>query len=159
MPRLLKPAHPRAHAPQQEKPRQWEARVPQRTVAPHLLQLEKTQEQQQRPSAKWINKYIFFNAERVQRKQKQTCGVKKKKIPRAECIQSHTHIPLEPEWQPCDPTSHQSWGAFLQVMYCLFMNCNQISIAIRPAICRALCYMLGNRCEQSMRGWSSHIIE
>ena len=29
---LLKPAHPRASAPQQKKPAQWEARAPQRTA-------------------------------------------------------------------------------------------------------------------------------
>ena len=36
-PQLLKPAHPRAHALQQEKPPQWEARAPQWRVAsaPH----------------------------------------------------------------------------------------------------------------------------
>ena len=34
MPQLLKPAAPRARAPQQEKLRQWEARAPQWRVAP-----------------------------------------------------------------------------------------------------------------------------
>ena len=41
MPQLLKPGHPRAHALQQEKPPQWEARAPQRRVAPAHRQLEK----------------------------------------------------------------------------------------------------------------------
>ena len=40
-PQLLKPV-PRARAPQQEKPPQWEA---------HALQLEKARAQQQRPNA------------------------------------------------------------------------------------------------------------
>ena len=41
---------PRAPAPQQEKPPQWEARTLQRKVAP-ALQLEKAHVQQQRPNA------------------------------------------------------------------------------------------------------------
>ena len=39
-----------AHAMQQEKPLQWEARVPQRRVAPRSLQLEKAHAQQRRPN-------------------------------------------------------------------------------------------------------------
>ena len=41
----------RARAPQQEKPLQWEAHEPQRSIAPRSLQLEKARAQQQRPSA------------------------------------------------------------------------------------------------------------
>ena len=37
---LLKPVHPRARAPQQEKPPQWEVRAPQLQNCPHSLQLE-----------------------------------------------------------------------------------------------------------------------
>ena len=33
---LLKPEHPRAHAPKQEKPPKWEARVPQLESGPTL---------------------------------------------------------------------------------------------------------------------------
>ena len=48
---------PRTRAPQQEKPPQWEARAPQRRVAPACLQLEKAIVQQQRPNtAKTKNK-------------------------------------------------------------------------------------------------------
>ena len=39
---LRKPARPRAHAPQQEKPLQWEAWVPQLDSSPYSLQLEKS---------------------------------------------------------------------------------------------------------------------
>ena len=46
---LLKPEHPRACAPQQEKPPQWEARAPQRRVDPLSPQLEKACVQQWRP--------------------------------------------------------------------------------------------------------------
>ena len=42
---------PRAHAPQQEKPPQWEARAPQQRVAPARHNLEKACVQQQRPDA------------------------------------------------------------------------------------------------------------
>ena len=48
---------PRAHAPQQEKPPQWEALIPQWRVAPHSLQLEKACTQQWRPSTA-KNKYF-----------------------------------------------------------------------------------------------------
>ena len=41
---------PRARAPQQEKPPQWEAHAPQQRVAPCSLQLEKAHAQQQRPN-------------------------------------------------------------------------------------------------------------
>ena len=41
---------PRARAPQQEKPPQWEAHAPQRRVAPPSLQLEKARAQQRRPN-------------------------------------------------------------------------------------------------------------
>ena len=46
---------PRARAPQQEKPPQWEACAPQQRVAPARRQLEKAHEQQQRPNTA-INK-------------------------------------------------------------------------------------------------------
>ena len=65
-PQLLSPratateAHvPRARAPQQEKPLQWEACVPQQRVAPRSPQLEKACAQQRGPNAaknKQINK-------------------------------------------------------------------------------------------------------
>ena len=42
---------PRAHAPQQEKPLQWEAHALQRRVAPRSPQLEKAHTQQWRPNA------------------------------------------------------------------------------------------------------------
>ena len=42
---------PRARAPQQEKPPQWEASTLQRRVAPPSPQLEKAGAQQQRPNA------------------------------------------------------------------------------------------------------------
>ena len=42
---------PTARAPQWEKPPRWEARAPQRRVAPHLPQLGKAQAQQRRPNA------------------------------------------------------------------------------------------------------------
>ena len=42
---------PRARALQQEEPPQWEAHIQQQRVAPHSLQLEKAQVQQQRPNA------------------------------------------------------------------------------------------------------------
>ena len=42
---------PRAHAPQQEKPPQWEACTPQRRVAPCSPQLEKARAQQWRPNS------------------------------------------------------------------------------------------------------------
>jgi len=45
--KLLKPA-PRACAPQQEKPRQWEACVPQADRSPCSPQIEKARMQQQR---------------------------------------------------------------------------------------------------------------
>ena len=41
---------PRAHAPQQKKPPQWEARAPQQST-PRSPQLEKAHVQQQRPHA------------------------------------------------------------------------------------------------------------
>ena len=41
---------PRDRAPQQEKPLQWEARAPQRRVAPRSPQLEKARTQQRRPN-------------------------------------------------------------------------------------------------------------
>ena len=37
---------PRAHAPQQEKPLQWEAHAPQLASSPYSLQLEKAHAQQ-----------------------------------------------------------------------------------------------------------------
>ena len=40
---LLKTAHPRAQAPQQEKPQQWGTRASQLESCPHLPQLEKCQ--------------------------------------------------------------------------------------------------------------------
>ena len=58
VPQLLSPhaafteAHaPRARAPQQEKPPQWEARAPQWRVAPAQQNLEKAHAQQRRPNA------------------------------------------------------------------------------------------------------------
>ena len=42
---------PRARAPQQEKPPQWEACAPQQSVAPARRQLEKAHAQQRRPNA------------------------------------------------------------------------------------------------------------
>ena len=54
---LLKPACPRACAPQQEKPPQWEAWALQLKSNPHSWQLEKTHVQQWRPSTA-KNKYI-----------------------------------------------------------------------------------------------------
>ena len=48
---LLKPADPRAHALQQEKPLQWQTRTPQLESRPHSLQPEKARVQQPRPSA------------------------------------------------------------------------------------------------------------
>ena len=47
---------PRARAPQQEKPPQWEARAPQPRVAPPSSQLEKARAQQQWPNAAKNNK-------------------------------------------------------------------------------------------------------
>ena len=47
---LPKPVDPRAHAPQQEKPPQWEACTPQLESSPYSPQLEKDHKQQQRPS-------------------------------------------------------------------------------------------------------------
>jgi len=44
------PQVPRACAPQQEKPPQWETQAPQLESSPCSLQLEKVQVQQQRPS-------------------------------------------------------------------------------------------------------------
>ena len=43
--------HPRARAPQQEKPLLWEACAPQLESSPHLLQLEKALAQWVRPRA------------------------------------------------------------------------------------------------------------
>ena len=40
------PACPRAHAPQQEKPPQWEVWAPQPESSPHSLQLEKALKRQ-----------------------------------------------------------------------------------------------------------------
>ena len=59
---LLKPAGPRAHALQQEKPPQWETRTPQLESRPHSLQLEKACVQQPRPSAA---KYKTEKKERI----------------------------------------------------------------------------------------------
>ena len=59
---LLKPADPRAHALQQEKPPQWETRTPQLESRPHSLQLEKACVQQPRPSAA---KYKTEKKERI----------------------------------------------------------------------------------------------
>ena len=42
---------PRARAPQQEKPPQWEAHTPQRRVAPTRRSLEKARARQWRPNA------------------------------------------------------------------------------------------------------------
>ena len=39
---LLKPVSPRIHAPQQEKPLQWDAQAPQLESNPHLPQPEKS---------------------------------------------------------------------------------------------------------------------
>ena len=41
---------PKAHAPQQEKPLQWEAQASQLEGSPHTQQLEKAHEQEKRPS-------------------------------------------------------------------------------------------------------------
>ena len=38
---ILKPTHPRVHAPQQEEPQQWEAHTLQLENSPYLPQLEK----------------------------------------------------------------------------------------------------------------------
>ena len=46
-----KPKHPRACAPQQEKPQQREVLELQLENSPHLPQIEKARCQQQRPSA------------------------------------------------------------------------------------------------------------
>ena len=54
---LLKPAHSRDHAPQQENQPQWEANALQLETSPCLPQLEKTLKQQWRASTaknKWI---------------------------------------------------------------------------------------------------------
>ena len=55
---ILEPKHSRACALQQEMPPQRETHAPQLESSPSLPQLEKAQEQQQRPSAT-KNKYIF----------------------------------------------------------------------------------------------------
>ena len=60
MSQLLSLCH-RAHALQQEKPQQWEARAHQLESGPCSLQLEKAHEQQQRSSTAQINKYIKKN--------------------------------------------------------------------------------------------------
>ena len=59
---ILKPTHPRACAPQQEKPLQWEDRAPQLESNPYLLQLEKSPNSNDDPAQPKIkiNK-IFFN--------------------------------------------------------------------------------------------------
>ena len=47
---LLKPSSPRAHAPQQEKPLQWEAHAPELDTNPNSLQLDNSLRSQRRPS-------------------------------------------------------------------------------------------------------------
>ena len=51
VPQLLKTIHPRAHAPQQERPAQWEVHISRLEGSPYSLQLGKTRVQQRRPSA------------------------------------------------------------------------------------------------------------
>ena len=58
---LLKPAHPRACALQQEKPPQWEACAPKLETSPGLSQLEKGCVQQQRPSVAKKNSKKFIS--------------------------------------------------------------------------------------------------
>ena len=55
-PQLLKPMCPRAHAQQQEKSPQWEARTPQLEHSPYLLQLEKSLCSNKDPAWPKINK-------------------------------------------------------------------------------------------------------
>ena len=47
---LLKPMHPRAQAPQQEKPPQWEALPPQLESSPHSPQLEESLHSKEDPA-------------------------------------------------------------------------------------------------------------
>ena len=56
LPQLLKPKHPRACSPQQEKPQQWEARALQLERSPCLLQLEKSPHSNEDPAQAKINK-------------------------------------------------------------------------------------------------------
>ena len=71
---ILKPTHPRACAPQQEKPPQWDVRTPQLESSPSLLQLEKAQVQQQRPSTakKKKDEEISFMRKTVTKSKKMT---------------------------------------------------------------------------------------
>ena len=55
-PQLLKPMCPRAHAQQQEKPPQWEARTPQLEHSSYMLQLEKSLCSNKDPAWPKINK-------------------------------------------------------------------------------------------------------
>ena len=63
-PQLLKPAHLRVSALQQEKPLQWEARALQLEYSPRLPQLEKSPHSNSEPAQPKINKiyiYIYKN--------------------------------------------------------------------------------------------------
>ena len=54
-PQLLKPARPRAHTRQEEKPPQWEAQAPQLGSSPCLLQLQKSLHSNEDPIQSEIN--------------------------------------------------------------------------------------------------------
>ena len=54
-PQLLKPARPRAHTRQEEKPPQWEAQAPQLGSSPCLLQLQKSLHSNEDPVQSEIN--------------------------------------------------------------------------------------------------------
>ena len=59
-PQLLKPAHLRVSALQQEKPLQWEARALQLEYSRHSLQLEKSPYSNSEPAQPKINKTIYI---------------------------------------------------------------------------------------------------
>ena len=60
-PGLLKPVHPRAHAPQQKRLPQWEAHAPQLGTGPACHQPEKSLHSKEDPAQPKLNKYIFKN--------------------------------------------------------------------------------------------------
>ena len=57
---LLKPAHSRAHSPQQVKPTQWEAHTPQLESSPHWPQLEKSLRSNKDPAQPKNNNFFFL---------------------------------------------------------------------------------------------------
>ena len=62
---LLKLKCPTVHAPQQEKPMQWEAFILQLENTPHSLQLEKSPHSNEDPAQPKINKYTKLSLKRT----------------------------------------------------------------------------------------------